>query len=103
MEVKRRGHIHDAREHRWRRSGWLSSACNEVGNFRVIGEGLSKAVAGRDAAFRIQSQDDFGNLCDISQLKTMEYGLALVFQGSDGKTGDGGGNCGSARYRASQR
>ena len=63
----------------------------QVGNFRVIGEGLSKAVAGRDAAFRIQSQDDFGNLCDISQLKTMEYGLALVFQGSDGKTGDGGG------------
>ena len=55
----------------------------QVSKFQVTGTGLEKAVAGKPAVFRIESQDDFGNLCDLSQLTRIEYGIAIVQTGMD--------------------
>ena len=55
----------------------------QVSKFQVTGRGLDLAIAGKPAVFRVECQDDFGNLCDLSQLDSMKYGVAIVPIGGD--------------------
>ena len=61
----------------------MQASSPQVAKFQVFGKGLERAVAGQPATLRIEGQDDFGNLCDIEQISSMIYGVAIVANGSE--------------------